>query len=90
MTEAQEAAALKLAEKARKRALDNERAAQKEVDKLRPWFRGSDGPVINYCNKQIVRILDGRRIDHDGRDIIQLRESRAQRLRGVGLRKGSA
>ena len=90
MTEAQEKAALKLAETARKRAQSVERAAQKEVDKLRPWFRGSDGPVINYCNQQIARILDGRRADPDGGDIKLLRESRAARLRTVELRKGNA
>ena len=90
MTDKQEAAARALAEKARKRALANEREALKAVDKLRPLFRGSDESVIDYCGKQIQRILDGRRIDHDGRDIIQLRESRAARLRGVELRKGNA
>ena len=90
MTEAQEAAALKLAETARKRAQATERAAQKEIDKLRPWFRGSDGPVINYCNQQIARIIGGRRSDPDGGDIKLLRESRERRIRGVELRKGSA
>lgn len=90
MTDKQEAAARKLAEKARKRALSNERDALKGVEKLRPLFRGSDASVIDYCGKQIQRILDGRRIDHDGRDIVQLRESRAARLRTVELRKGNA
>lgn len=88
MTEAQEAAALKLAEKARKRALANEREALKGVEKLRPLFRGEDGNVIDFCSREIKKILDGRRIDRDGRDIVQLRESRAQRLRTVELRKG--
>lgn len=90
MTEKQEAAANALAERARKRALANEREALKMVEKLRPLFRGEDANVVDYCGEQIRRILDGRRIDHDGRDIIQLRESRAFRLRNAELRKGSA
>jgi len=88
MTEAQEAAALKLAEKARKRALATEKDNLKGVEKLRPLFRGEDGNVIDYCSRQIKLILTGRRTDHDGRDIVQLRESRAQRLRAVELQKG--
>lgn len=88
MTEAQEAAALKLAEKARKRALAAEKGHLKNVEKLRPLFRGEDGNVIDYCSRQIKLILSGRRVDRDGRDIAQLRESRVQRLRTVELRKG--
>ena len=88
VTEAQEKAALKLAETARKR-LERPSAAQKEIDKLRPWFRELGRPGHQLLQPADLPASSTAAAPTGRGDIKLLRESRERRIRSVELRKGA-